>query len=550
MLKIEGKSVFAGIAIGNIKCMDKPNSKVKRYKIDNIENEIKRVKKACNQAKKQLENLYNEAVITVGETNADIFNIHQMMIDDSDYRDSIENIIKTESVNGEYALAVTGDNFANMFASMDDEYMKERANDVRDITNRIITVLTNDTDTIINEDKSIIFGEDLLPSQTVQFDKSKVLAFVTMKGSVNSHTAILARTMNIPAIVGVGKIDEDIDGKYAIVDGFNGNIYIDPDEDTINRMLVLKKEEEENKKLLQKMKGKESMTSDGKKINVFANIGSIADVGEVLVNDADGIGLFRSEFLYLGKNTFPTEEEQFTVYKTVAQNMAGKKVIIRTLDIGADKQAEYFNLEKEENPALGFRAVRLCLNNIEIFKTQLRAILRASAFGNISVMIPMIVSLDEIIKVKNILNDVKKELAEDTISFNKDIEFGIMIETPAAAIMSDIFAKEVDFFSIGTNDLIQYMLACDRQNPKLDYLLEEGINAVLRMIKIVCKNASKAGIWVGVCGELASEKKLTEFFLKAGVDELSVSPSNVLSLRKKIRETDIFKLSDDIVDKI
>ena len=547
MLTIEGKSVFAGIAIGNIKCIDKTNHKVKRYKIENVDNEINRVKKACNQAKKQLEKLYNEAVVTVGEANADIFNIHQMMIDDSDYRDSIENIIKTEMVNGEYALAVTGDNFANMFASMDDEYMKERANDVRDITNRIITVLTKDTNMSINEDKAIIFGEDLLPSQTVQFDKSKVLAFVTMKGSVNSHTAILARTMNIPAIVGTGKINAEIDGKYAIVDGFSGKVYIDPDESTLIRMMELKSKEEENKKLLQKMKGKESVTLDGKKINLFANIGSLADVGEVLANDADGIGLFRSEFLYLGKNTYPTEEEQFSVYKTVAQNMAGKKIIIRTLDIGADKQASYFNLDKEENPALGFRAVRLCLERRDIFKTQLRAILRASAFGNVSLMIPMIVSLDEIKKVKEILEEVKKELAENTISFNKNIELEILKENPAAAIMSDVFAKEVDFFSIGTNDLIQYMLACDRQNPKLDYLCDEGMNAVLRMIKIVCKSASKAGIWVGICGELASDKNLTEFFLKAGIDELSVSPTNILSLRKKIRETDIYKLSDDIV---
>ncbi|MDY3929738.1 MAG: phosphoenolpyruvate--protein phosphotransferase [Clostridia bacterium] len=550
MLTLEGKSVFAGIAIGNIKCIDKSNHKVKRYKIENIDKEIDRVTKACGKAKKQLEKLYKEAVHTVGEANADIFNIHQMMIDDSDYRDSIENIIKTENVNAEYALAVTGDNFANMFASMDDEYMKERANDVRDITDRIITVLTDDTNFLISEDKAIIFGEDLLPSQTVQFDKSKVLAFVTMKGSVNSHTAILARTMNIPAVVGTGNVNAKLDGKYAVVDGFSGKVYIEPDEETLNRMLKLKKEDEENKKLLQKLKGKESITVDGREINIFANIGSLADVGEVLANDADGIGLFRSEFLYLEKETYPTEEEQFSVYKTVAQNMAGKKVIIRTLDIGADKQAAYFDLEKEENPALGFRAVRLCLERQDIFKTQLRAILRASAFGNISVMIPMIVSYDEVLKVKGILEDAKRELAEDTVSFNKDIEFGIMIETPAAAIMSDVLAKEVDFFSIGTNDLIQYTLASDRQNPKLDYLYDEGMRAVLRIIKTVCTNAEKEGIWVGICGELASDRNLTEFFLKAGVDELSVSPPNVLALRKKIRETNIQELNEKIISEI
>ena len=536
---INGKSVFAGIAMGNITRINKDTFKIKRYKTENIEAEIERVNRASECAKKQLETLYNNAVKTVGETNADIFNIHQMMIDDSDYRDSIENIIKTEKVNAEYALSITGENFSNMFSSMDDEYMKERANDVKDITNRIIMILSSKDTNINNNEKSIIFADDLLPSQTVQLDKSKVLAFITKKGSVNSHTAILARTMNIPAIVGIGELDIELDSKFAIVDGFSGKIYIDPDEKTIRRTVEIMEKEEENKKLLQSMKGKESITKDGTKINIFANIGSLADVNDVLANDADGIGLFRSEFLYLEKDNYPTEDEQFMIYKTVAQNMAGKKVIIRTLDIGADKNAEYFNIEKEENPALGFRAIRLCLEKKDVFKTQLRAILRASAFGNISIMIPMIVSLDEVKKVKDILEEVKKQLKSDMISFNQNIEFGIMIETPAAAILSDTLANEVDFFSIGTNDLIQYTYACDRQNPKIDYIVENNNEAVLKLISFVCKNAIAEGIWVGVCGELASDVNLCERFLKYGVTELSVSPGKILSIRKKVREIKI-----------
>ena len=536
---INGKSVFAGIAMGNITRIDKNTFKIKRYKTENIDAEIERVNKAAECAKKQLEILYNNAIKTVGEANADIFNIHQMMIDDSDYRDSIENIIKTEGVNAEYALSIAGENFSNMFSSMDDEYMRERANDVKDITNRIIMILSSKDTNINNNEKSIIFADDLLPSQTVQLDKSKVLAFITKKGSVNSHTAILARTMNIPAIVGIGEIDIELDSKFAIVDGFSGKIYIDPDEKTIRRTVEIMEKEEENKKLLQSMKGKESITKDGTKINIFANIGSLADVNDVLANDADGIGLFRSEFLYLEKDNYPTEDEQFMIYKTVAQNMAGKKVIIRTLDIGADKNAEYFNLEKEENPALGFRAIRLCLEKKNIFKTQLRAILRASAFGNISIMIPMIVSLEEVLEVKDILSDVKKQLKSDMISFNQNIEFGIMIETPAAAILSDVLAKEVDFFSIGTNDLIQYTYACDRQNPKLDYLVENNNEAVLKLISFVCKSAESCGIWVGVCGEMASDVSLCEQFLKYGVTELSVSPGKVLSIRKKVREINL-----------
>ena len=538
MLTLNGKGVFGGIAIGKITVLEEKKQVIKRYKIDDCEEEIKRVNDACDVAKEQLLKLYKNAVLEVGESNAEIFNIHRMMIDDSDYRESIENIIESESVNAEYAVAVTGDNFCEMFSSMDDEYMKERANDVRDITNKIVSILSDSNTDLKFEEPTIIFADDLLPSQTVRFDKSKILAFITKKGSINSHTAILARTMNIPAVVGIGEYDLDINSETVIVDGFEGKVYVNPTQSVMEEMQKKKESDESNKKLLLKLKGKPSVTLDGKKINIFANFGGLKDVADVLINDADGIGLFRSEFLYLDKDTYPTEEEQFLVYKTVAQNMAGKKVIIRTLDIGADKHIDYFGIEKEENPALGFRAIRICLERKEVFKTQLRAILRASAFGNISLMIPMIVSKEEVLEVKKIIREVKRELDNDDILYKHDIEFGIMIETPAAVMISDILAYEVDFFSIGTNDLAQYTLACDRQNPKVEHLLEKTHEAVLRMIEITARSAKKAGIWVGICGEMAADISLCEFFLSIGIDELSVSPANVLSLRKKVRTTD------------
>ncbi len=541
---IEGKGVFGGIAIGYAKEFSKTRDKVKRFKIDDPEKEIERVKKACKIADKQLEKLYLDAVNEVGEGNAEIFNIHRMMLEDRDYLESIENIIETELINAEYAVAVTGDNFSKMFLSMEDDYMRERADDVHDITDRIIKAMSNNDEEPFLDEPSVIFASDLLPSQTIKFDKSKVLAFVTKKGSVNSHTAILARTMNIPAVVGVGEYPQNIENSLIIVDGFEGKIYIDPDEKTKNALSERKKIDEEKKLLLENFRGVESKTLDGKKINVYANIGGLKDVLYVLSNDADGIGLFRSEFLYLENKTYPTEEEQLETYITVARNMAGKKVIIRTLDIGADKNVDYFKIDKEENPAMGYRAIRICLDREDIFKTQLRAILRASAYGNISVMIPMVVSLDEVVKAKEILNDVKRELEESNIPYKKNIEFGIMIETPAAVVISDKLAKEVDFFSIGTNDLTQYMLACDRQNPKVEYLCEEPHLSVLRIIKIAVDNAKREGIWVGICGELASDLNLIEYFLALGIDELSVSASNVLAVRKKITESDISVLQN------
>ena len=539
---IEGRGVFGGIAIGNALEISKSQEKIKRIKTDNPKNELNKVNAACEKAKAQLEKLYADAVLEVGEGNAEIFNIHRMMLEDRDYLESIENIINTESINAEYAVAVTGDNFAKMFLSMDDEYMKERANDVRDITERIIQAMTTTDDKPLVENPSIIFANDLLPSQTIKFDKSKVLAFVTKKGSVNSHTAILARTMNIPAVIGVGEYPENIEDKFVIVDGFSGKVYIEPDGKTKEALLEKKRIDDENKQLLEDFRGVESVTLDGKNINVFANIGGLRDVVDVLSNDADGIGLFRSEFLYLENETYPTEEEQLEIYITVARNMAGKKVIIRTLDIGADKNIDYFGIDKEENPAMGYRAIRICLDRQDVFKTQLRALLRASAYGNISIMIPMIVSIDEILLVKKIMNEVKVELDKADIPYNKNIELGIMIETPAAVMVSDKLAKEVDFFSVGTNDLTQYVLACDRQNPKVEYLCEKPDISVLRMIKIAADNAKKAGIWAGICGELASDLGLTEYFLSIGIEELSVSAPNVLSIRKKVRECDISKI--------
>ncbi len=537
---IQGKCVFSGIAIGRLSVYNKTENVVKRTKITDIDGEIKRFEDAREEGKKQLAGLYEKALKEVGEVNAAIFEVHQMMLDDLDYVESIQNMIKSQEVNAEFAVASTGDNFAEMFASMDDDYMKERAADVKDISNRLITILQGNGAGGINSDEPVILlADDLAPSETVQLDKSKVLSFVTRHGSTNSHTAILARTMNIPALIGVDYPD-DVNGKMGIVDGFEGKIIIDPTMSVLEEYKVKKEKEDEKKRLLQKLKGKENVTLDGKKINLYANIGGVSDVASVLANDAGGIGLFRSEFLYLESDDYPTEEEQFKAYRTVAENMAGKKVIIRTLDIGADKQVGYFNLDKEENPAMGYRAIRICLDRTEIFKTQLRALYRASYYGTVSIMFPMIISVNEVKQIKAIIKEVKAELDEANIPY-KDCEIGIMIETPAAVMVSEELAKEVDFFSIGTNDLTQYTLAIDRQNPKLDNIYDSHHPAILKMLQMVVENGHKGGCWVGICGELGADTTLTETFLKMGFDELSVSPSMILRVRDKIRTTDTTK---------
>lgn len=531
---LEGKSVFAGIAIGRLAIYDKKDNQVKRCHVDDVEAEIKRFLDAKETAKTQLAGFYEKAVKEVGEINAAIFEVHQMMLDDLDYVESITNMIRTQEVNAEFAVAGTGDNFSAMFAAMDDDYMKERAADVKDISNRVITILQgNESGGLTGDEPFILLADDLAPSETVQLDKSKVLSFVTRHGSTNSHTAILARTMNIPALIGVDYPD-DADGKMAIVDGYEGKVMIDPDEETLNVYQAKKEEEDNKRRLLQELKGKETVTLDGRKINLYANIGGVGDVASVLANDAAGIGLFRSEFLYLEAEDYPSEEAQFQAYKAVAENMAGKKVIIRTLDIGADKQVGYFNLQKEENPAMGFRAIRICLERPEIFKTQLRAIYRASYYGTISIMFPMITSVAEVKKIKEIVAEVKAELTQEGIPF-KDCELGIMIETPAAVMISDLLAKEVDFFSVGTNDLTQYTLAIDRQNPSLDAFYDSHHEAILRMLQMIVDNGHKEGCWVGICGELGADTTLTETFVKMGFDELSVSPSMVLRVREKIR---------------
>ena len=535
---LEGKSVFDGIAIGTLCIYGGNESQVKRQRITDIDSETERFNNAKENAKLELKELYERALREVGMANAAIFEAHQIMLDDLDYIESVVNMIKTQGVNAEYAVAVTGDNFSKMFASMDDDYMKERAADVKDISNRVIDILQNKKRASLPADEPVILlADDLTPSQTMQLDKSKVLSFVTRGGSTNSHTAILARTMNIPALIGVD-YPSDIDGRLGIVDGYTGKLYIDPDEDTLNSYKKKKTSELEKKRLLLELKGKENVTLDGKKIKLYANIGSIADAAYALANDAGGIGLFRSEFLYLESKNYPSEEEQFAAYKAVVENMAGKKVIIRTLDIGADKQADYFNIDKEENPAMGYRAIRICLDRKDIFKTQLRAIYRASYFGNISIMFPMIISLDEVRAIKKIASEVKDELKKDGIEY-KDCELGIMIETPAAALISDLLAKEVDFFSVGTNDLTQYTLAIDRQNPRLDNIYDPHHEAILRMLKIIVDNAHKGGCWAGICGELAADTTLTSTFLKMGYDELSVSPSVLLKVRQAIRSTRI-----------
>ena len=535
-----GKSVFGGIAIGKISVYQKKEQQVKRVKIDDPEQEMARYEKAKAEGIKQLQGLYDKALREVGEANAAIFEVHQMMMEDDGYNESVENIIRSQGVNAEYAVATTGDNYAQMFSAMDDDYMRERAADVRDISERLLTILNGEeTGAVDADEQKIIVAEDLAPSETVQLDKDKVLSFVTMKGSLNSHTAILARTMAIPALVNTSvSLESEIDGRLGIVDGANGTFYVDPDEATLAEMKKRQEEDLSRKQLLLTLKGKENVTLDGQKVMLYANIGNIKDLATVIQNDAGGIGLFRSEFIYLEKEDFPTEEEQFQIYRQVAQTMAGKRVIIRTLDIGADKQCDYFHMEHEENPALGCRAIRICLTRPEIFKTQLRALFRASAFGKIAIMYPMITSVQEVRKIKEIVEEVKAELTSQGVEFGNP-EQGIMIETPAAAIISDDLAKEVDFFSIGTNDLSQYTMAIDRQNPQLDLFFDPHHPAVLRMISLVVENAHKAGIWAGICGELGADQSLTKEFLAMGVDELSVSPGSILPLRKIILETNV-----------
>ena len=539
MITLSGKSVFGGVAIGKIAFYKRQGKQVRRYHVEDTEAEVARFEEAQETAIAQLGELYDKAMEDVGEANAAIFEVHQMMLMDLDYVDSIKNIITTQEVNAEYAVATTGDNFSRMFASMDDAYMQGRAADVKDVSDRLLGILSDAGESgVVADEPVIVAADDLVPSETVQLDKSKVLAFATMYGSANSHTAILARTMNIPAVIGLGEgLAKEYDGHMAAIDGFTGTIYIDPDEETMKVMTEKREEDRRQKALLEELKGKENVTLSGRKINVYANIGNLSDVGAVLKNDAGGIGLFRSEFLYLESEDFPTEEQQFQVYKQVAENMAGKKVIIRTLDIGADKQVDYFGLDKEENPALGYRAIRICLTRPEIFKTQLRALYRASAYGQIAIMFPMIISVKEVKQIKVIIEEVKEELREAQIPFREDVELGIMIETPAAVMMSRELAKEVDFFSVGTNDLTQYTLAIDRQNQKLDAFYDPHHPAVLAMIRMAAENAHAEGKWIGICGELGADLELTEEFLAMGLDELSVSPAMVLPLRKKIRET-------------
>ena len=530
-----GKSIFKGIAIGKILFYQKGEQPVKRMKIEDTAEQIKRYEDARAKAAEQLQGLYEKALKEVGEANAAVFEVHQMMLEDDDYIDSVVNIIETQQVNAEFAVATTGDNFAKMFAEMEDDYFKARAADVKDISERMVNILSgNESGGAIGDEPVIVVAEDLAPSETVQMDKEKLLAFVTRLGSANSHTAILARTMNIPALIEVD-IKEEWNGKMAVVDGYTGTFYIDPDEETLKKMQEKKEEDIKARELLQELKGKEDVTVDGKHIKLYANIGGVKDVASVLANDAAGIGLFRSEFLYLEADNYPDEEAQFQAYKTVAENMAGKKVIVRTLDIGADKQVDYFNLDHEENPAMGYRAIRICLDRRDIFRTQLRALLRASAYGNIGIMYPMIISVDEVKEIKKIVESIKAELTEKGIEYG-NIEQGIMIETPAAVMISDLLAEEVDFFSIGTNDLTKYTLAIDRQNSKLDNIYDAHHPAVLRMIQKTIENGHKAGCWVGICGELGADMTLTETFLKMGIDELSVSPTFVLPIRKLIRE--------------
>ena len=536
MEKYTGKKVFNGVAIGPIFFYSKDLGQIVRRHVEDVQAELARYEAAKETAIEQLQELYEKAVQEVGEVNAQVFEVHSMLLEDDDYNDSITNMITSQEVNAEYAVAMTGDHFAEMFANMDDEYFQARSADIKDISDRVVSVLTGKGSTgELGAEPVIVVADDLAPSETVKMDKSKLLAFVTEHGSTNSHTAILARTMGIPALIGI-QIQKDWDGKLAIVDGKEGILYVDPDETTILEYRKRKEEEEERNRLYQTMKGKETVTQSGQKVHLYANIGNVSDLATVLMNDAEGIGLFRSEFIYLESKDYPTEEEQFQIYKRVAETMAGKKVIIRTLDIGADKQVGYFDLDKEDNPALGFRAIRICLSRPEIFKTQLHALFRASAFGNIAIMYPMITSVEEVEQIKEISAQVKEELRAAGIPIG-EVEEGIMIETPAAAIISDQLAKHVDFFSIGTNDLTQYTLAIDRQNPKLDAFYNPHHEAILRLIRMVAKNAHEAGIWAGICGELGADMELTGTFLEMGIDELSVSPGCVLPIRQIIRDT-------------
>ena len=537
-MMIEGKSVYSGVAIGRLAIYNKADNQVKREKISDVEAELARFEEARNAAKEQLAGLYEKALKEVGEVNAAIFEVHQMMLDDLDYVESVTNMIQSQEVNAEYAVATTGDTLSEVFASMDDDYMRERAADVKDISNRVIAILQGKGAGGLNADEPVILlADDLAPSETVQLDKSKVLSFVTRHGSTNSHTAILARTMNIPALIGID-YPEDAEGKMGIVDGYEGKLIIDPPVSVLETYQKRKEADEEKKRLLLELKGKENVTIDGTKINLYANIGSVADVASVLANDAGGIGLFRSEFLYLESSDYPTEEEQFAAYRKVAESMAGKKVIIRTLDIGADKQVDYFHLDKEDNPAMGYRAIRICLDRRDVFKTQLRALYRASYYGTISIMFPMIISVNEVKEIKKVIAEVKAELDEEKIPY-KDVDIGIMIETPAAVMMSEELAQEVDFFSVGTNDLTQYTLAIDRQNPKLDNIYDSHHPAILKMLKMIVDNGHKGGCWVGICGELGADTTLTETFLKMGFDELSVSPSMILKVRQEIRSIEL-----------
>lgn len=542
MLKLSGKAVYKGIVMGPAAVLKKNDQKVVRTKITDTDEELSRLGKAGEKSARQLKYLYEKAVKEVGESGAAIFEVHQMMLEDDDYLEAIHSMIRTEMVNAEYAVAVTGDNFAEMFASMDDDYMKARAADVKDISNRLIRNLKGEEEIdFASMEPSVLVADDLTPSETVQMDKKNILALVTVHGSANSHTSILARMMNIPALIGVPvNLEEIHSGMQVVVDGFNGEVIFEPAKEVCEDAKRRIEEENEKLMLLQTLKGKENITLDGKTINIYANIGNVGDVGYVLENDAGGIGLFRSEFLYLGKNDYPTEEEQFQAYKQVVQTMAGKKVIIRTLDIGADKQTDYFNLGKEDNPAMGYRAIRICLKEQNIFKTQLRALLRATMFGNLSIMYPMITSVDEVKKIYEIVELVKAELDADGIPY-KVPEQGIMVETPAAVIISDELAEMVDFFSIGTNDLTQYTLAIDRQNERLDEFYNPHHKAILRMIQMVVENAHKAGKWAGICGELGADEALTETFVRMGVDELSVAPSMILRLRKTVRGMSAFE---------
>ena len=544
MKQYQGKSVYGAVAIGKISVFRRQEVSVKRVHTEDTPGEIKRVEQAEARAAQQLQEIYDKALREVGETNAQIFAIHQMMLEDEDYNDSIRNIIETQKVNAEYAVAVTSDNFAEMFRSMDDAYMQARSADIKDISNRIIRNLeAGEADGAAENDQMIVCADDLAPSETVSLDKDKVLAFVTAHGSSNSHTAILARNINIPAIIGVGDafLSEIRDGQTAVVDGFTGTILVDPDPETLAQMEHKQQQDLEQKKLLLDLKGKPNVTKDGTKVNIFANIGGVDNIGAVLLNDAGGIGLFRSEFLYLENQDYPTEEQQFAAYRKVLESMAGKKVIIRTMDIGADKQADYFQLDKEENPALGYRAIRICLTRPEIFRTQLRALYRASVYGNLGIMFPMITSVSEVQEILGICQSVREELQAEGIVYADNVELGIMIETPAAAVISDLLAPLVDFFSVGTNDLTQYTLACDRQNPNLERFCDTHHEAILRLIAMAAKNAHANGAWIGICGELAADTSLTENFLRMGIDELSVSPGFVLKVRDAVRKLDLSK---------